>query len=227
MKLNGRAYFDCSFPGCRAGLEADYTDKESSNSEEPVPDLATLDPPEAHVGRDGLQHPVQVDSSAWAWPSPQPARCQLCPGPHQPTVSFPATSSSSWFALLIHIVVFMNNAFCFHNDHDRHRHHVVLVCPGLYLDQRTPPRTPRKTLCLLLQGSLSSCGQGERGQSALSVGRIYLLVISLEILGTCTRAIPCQRSEKKGHCRKVDFCWWNVKDNKANWWFWPFFEQLL
>ena len=60
VKPNGRAYFDCSFPGCRAGLKADYTDKESSNSEEPVPDLATLDPPEAHVGRDGLQHPVQV-----------------------------------------------------------------------------------------------------------------------------------------------------------------------
>ena len=57
-------FLNGSFPGCRAGLEADYTDKESSNSEEPVPDLATLDSPEAHVGRDGLQYLVQVDSSA-------------------------------------------------------------------------------------------------------------------------------------------------------------------
>ena len=41
------------------------------------------------------------------------------------------------------------------------------------------------------------------------------------------RAIPCQRSEGKGQRQKVDFFLWNVKDNRANWWFWPFFEQLL
>ena len=41
------------------------------------------------------------------------------------------------------------------------------------------------------------------------------------------RAIPCQRSEKKGQRRKMDFFLWNLKDNKANLWFWPFFEQLL
>ena len=32
VKPNGRAYFECSFPGCTAGLKADYTDKESSNT---------------------------------------------------------------------------------------------------------------------------------------------------------------------------------------------------
>ena len=98
----------------------------------------------------------------------------------------------SMVALLSHIVVFMNSALCFHNDHDhdRHCHHIVLVCPGLDLDQRTPLRTPRKTLCKLLQGSLSSCGRGERGQSALSVGRISLIVISLVISGTYTRSDP-------------------------------------
>ena len=41
------------------------------------------------------------------------------------------------------------------------------------------------------------------------------------------RAIPCQRSEEKGQRREVDFFLWNVKDNRAKWWFWPFFEQLL
>ena len=30
------------------------------------------------------------------------------------------------------------------------------------------------------------------------------------------RAIPCQRSEKKGQCPKVDFLLRNVKDNRAN-----------
>ena len=38
-----------------------------------------------------------------------------------------------------------------------------------------------------------------------------------------TWAIPCHCSEKKGQRQKVDFLWWNVKDNKANWWFRPFF----
>ena len=41
------------------------------------------------------------------------------------------------------------------------------------------------------------------------------------------RAIPCQRSEKKGQRQKVDFFWWNMQDNKAIWWFWPFFEIFL
>ena len=36
-------------------------------------------------------------------------------------------------------------------------------------------------------------------------------------------AIPCQRSEKKGQSRKVDYFWWNVKDNTSIWWFGRFF----
>ena len=29
--------------------------------------------------------------------------------------------------------------------------------------------------------------------------------------------------EKKVNVQKWIFFWWNVKDNKANWWYWPFF----
>ena len=39
----------------------------------------------------------------------------------------------------------------------------------------------------------------------------------------CFRVMPCQRSEKKGQRQKVDFFLWNVKDTRANWWFWLFF----
>ena len=43
-----------------------------------------------------------------------------------------------------------------------------------------------------------------------------------------SRAIPCQRSEKKKvNVEKWIFFLWNVKDNKANWWFWPFFGGVF
>ena len=56
----GRAYFACSVRGCRAGVKADYTSKETANEEEPKVYLPSLPTHSCHVMEDGRQHPVQA-----------------------------------------------------------------------------------------------------------------------------------------------------------------------
>ena len=61
--------------------------------------------------------------------------------------------------------------------------------------------------------------------STLSTPPLWLIHF-FKINNIHIRAIPFQRSKKEGQRWKVDFVWWNVKDNKANLWFWPFFNNF-
>ena len=47
-----------------------------------------------------------------------------------------------------------------------------------------------------------------------------ITILQYFITASYWRTIPCQRSEKKVNFKKWIFFWWNVKDNKAIWWFW-------
>ena len=60
VKEKGRAYFSCTAPGCTALMKAEYLSKATMNEEEPVPDLMSVPPPQAHTLRDGSIHPPMV-----------------------------------------------------------------------------------------------------------------------------------------------------------------------
>ena len=63
VKKSGRAYFTCSVRECKARMAANYTLKQTQNTEEPVPDLSTLPASHQHTLPDGTIHPIQVQTT--------------------------------------------------------------------------------------------------------------------------------------------------------------------
>ena len=59
VKVNGRAYFLCNYPGCGARLVAVYSSRENKNNEEPVVEDQSLPPVSAHKVN-GVHHPIQL-----------------------------------------------------------------------------------------------------------------------------------------------------------------------
>ena len=60
VKKNGRAYFVCSHPGCKATVIANYSSRENKNNEEPIIDNSLIPPPSSHVLPDGNVHPYEI-----------------------------------------------------------------------------------------------------------------------------------------------------------------------
>ena len=60
VKNNGRAYFLCSHPGCKATVIAKYSSRENKNNEEPVIENDSIPPPSSHTLSDGTVHPFEI-----------------------------------------------------------------------------------------------------------------------------------------------------------------------